>query len=165
MTRVRGMSRVKGLLLPGAAVRVRMAAIATAVLWLAVLWASLSQPVPPKPYEPPPPAPPALRSVAAAGQPTPIGGSFDRFDVTAQPIMAPLNASGQIAFYASILRNPAREAIFLATGGRMAKLAAIGDRVPDGGVLSEFAKHPLPALNDAGAVAFVAAIVSARAGS
>ena len=133
-------------------------------LWMAVLWASLSQPVPPKPEEEPPPSPPALRVIAASGRPAPTGGTFDRFDVTAQPILAPVNASGQVAFYASILRSKATEGIFLASAGRIAKVAAVGDPVPGGGVLSEFARHPLPSLNDAGAVAFGASVTSAQAG-
>jgi len=93
------------------------------VLWAAVLWASLSHPVPPKPYEPPPPAPPALRSVVTTGQPTPVGGVFDRFDVATQPIVAPVNAKGQVAFYAAILRNRITEGIFIAGAGPIRKVA------------------------------------------
>ena len=158
------MSRIRGPLLQGARRRLRVAGVAVLVLWGAVLWASLSQPVPPKPYEPPAPSPAALRLIVASGQRTPIEGTFDRFDVTAQPIVAPVNASGQVAFYASILRNNSTEGIFLASGGRITKAAAVGDRVPGGGILSEFAKHPMPALNDAGTIAFGAAVTSARAG-
>ena len=127
-----------------------------------MLWACLSQPVPPKSDEPPP-AHIALRRIVASGQPTPIGGTFDRFDVNAQPIVAPVNAHGQVAFYATILRNRATEGIFIAADGHIAKAAAVGDTVPGGGLLSEFAQHPIPALNDAGTVAFVAAMTSAHA--
>ncbi|MEA2839380.1 MAG: hypothetical protein QOF41_710, partial [Methylobacteriaceae bacterium] len=105
----------------------------------------------------------AMRLVVAAGQPAPGGGAFDRFDVAAQPVAAPINGNGRIAFYASVVRANAREGIFLSTGSRIVKVAALGDAVPGGGTLSEFAKHPLPALNDAGKVAFGAAIAGARA--
>ncbi len=153
-----------GLLLQGAATRLRTVVVASLVLWGCVLWACLSHPVPPKIQEAPPPAPPALRRVVASGQPTPIGGTFDRFDVIAQPIVAPVNADGKVAFYATILRNKATEGIFLAGGGHIVKLAAVGDTVPDGGLLSEFAKHPMPSLNDSGTVAFGAAVTAAHAG-
>ena len=105
----------------------------------------------------------ALRAVVRSGLAAPGGGRFDRFDVTAQPIVAPVNARGQVAFYATVLRAPAREGIFLAEGGRVTKVAAFGDAVPGGGTLAEFAAHPLPALNAAGHVAFGAQIAGGRA--
>jgi hypothetical protein len=156
--------KVSGVLLWGSGVRLRVAMVASLILWAGVLWACLSQPVPPGPDEPPPPSPPSLRRIVASGQPTPIGGTFDRFDVSAQPIVAPVNSNGQVAFYATILRNKATEGLFIAGGGDIKKVAAVGDSVPDGGYLSEFAKHPMPALNDSGTVAFGAAITSAHAG-
>src|SRR5205814_4549294 len=99
----------------------------------------------------------------ASGQAAPGGGSFDRFDVNSQPIVAPVNSRGQVAFYASVARAKATEGIFLATASRITKATAVGDTVPGGGVLSEFARHPLPALNDARKVAFVASVAGARA--
>ena len=60
-----------------------------------------------------------LRAVVRSGMAAPGGGSFDRFDVTSQPIVAPVNARGQVAFYATVLRAPAREGIFLAEAGRV----------------------------------------------
>ncbi len=157
------MARIQGLLLAGAVSRLKVAVTASLLLWAAVLWACFSQPVPPKTDEPPP-THIALRRIAASGQATPIGGTFDRFDVNAQPIVAPVNAQGQVAFYASILRNRATEGIFVATDGKIAKAAAVGDPVPGGGMLSEFAQHPIPAFNDRGTVAFIAAMTSAHAG-
>jgi hypothetical protein len=104
-----------------------------------------------------------LRLVVASGQAAPSGGRFNRFDVSSQPIVAPVNSRGQVAFYASVARAKAAEGIFLATASGIAKAAAVGDAVPGGGVLSEFARHPLPALNDAGKVAFGATVAGARA--
>src|ERR1700722_282743 len=152
-----------GLLLRGALTRLQVAIAGSAVLWACVLWACLSHPVPPKPDEPPPSSPPTMRRVIGTGQQTPIGGIFDRFDVTSQPIVAPVNARGQVAFYATILRNKATEGIFLATGGQIAKVAAAGDSGPGGGLLTQFAKHPMPSLNDSGTVVFGAAVSLAQA--
>ncbi len=152
----------RGLLLRGALSRLPIAIAASAALWGVVMWALLTHPEPPRPAEPKPPEPPALRQVVAAGQPTPIGGQFDRFDVTTQPIVAPVNAKGQVAFYASILRNVATEGIFIAGKAGITKLAAVGDSITGGGILTQFARHPAPSLNDAGAVAFNAAISSGQ---
>jgi hypothetical protein len=152
------------LMLWSSAARLGVALVASLLLWAAVLWACLSQPVPPKPDEAPPPSPPMLRRIVASGQPAPTGGTFDRFDVNAQPIVAPVNARGEVAFYASILRSRATEGIFIVGNGQIRKAVAVGDSVPGGGLLSEFARHPMPALNDSGTVAFGAAITSAHAG-
>ena len=93
----------------------------------------------------------------------PGGGTFDRFDVAAQPIVAPVNACGQAAFYATVLDAPAREGIFLADSGHVTKVAVFGDAVPGGGTLAEFTAHPLPSLNAAGRVAFGSQIAGGRA--
>jgi hypothetical protein len=152
-----------GPLLASARSRLAVAGAAVSCLWLAVLWASLSEP------ERKGAAPSAsqvvhtLRLVVASGQAAPGGGSFDRFDVGSQPIVAPVNIRGQVAFYASVARAKAAEGIFLATVSGITKAAAVGDTVPGGGVLSEFARHPLPALNDAGKIAFGASVAGARA--
>ena len=154
----------RGPLLASAAVRLRAAALAVLCLWAAVLWVSVSQPRSSSPGgRAAADVSPNLRLVVAAGQPAPTGGSFDRFDVALQPIVAPVNAHGQVAFYATVVRTRVREGIFLATGSRIVKLAAVGDPVPGGGTLSEFAKHPIPSLNDAGKIAFGAALAGARA--
>jgi hypothetical protein len=154
---------IGGLLLRGSLARLQMAVAASLALWACVLWASLSHPVPPKPDEAPPPSPPALHRVIGSGQPTPIGGIFDRFDVASQPVVAPVNARGEVAFYATILRNKATEGIFLSSGGRITKIAAVGDGVPGGGILTQFARHPMPCLNDSGTVVFGAAVSLAQA--
>jgi len=150
-------------LLTSAGARLSIAALAVVGLWAAVLWAILAPPPPPASARLATPAAPSLRLVVASGQAAPTGGSFDRFDIESQPIVAPINASGHVAFYATLVRTKAREGIFLATGSRIAKVAAIGDVVAGGGVLSEFAKHPVPALNDADKLAFGASVAGARA--
>ena len=152
-----------GPLLASARSRLTIAGAAVLLLWLAVLWASLSEPTRKAALQNPTLEVHALRLVVASGQAAPGGGSFDRFDVSSQPIVAPVNSRGQIAFYASVARAKAKEGIFLATAARITKTAAVGDTVPGGGVLSEFARHPVPALNDAGKVAFGASVAGARA--
>ena len=144
------MSPLGGPLLASARSRLTIAGAAVLLLWIAVLWASLSEPTRKAALQNAAPEVPALRLVVASGQAAPSGGRFDRFDVSSQPIVAPVNGRGQVAFYASVARAKATEGIFLATASRVTKAAAVGDAVPGGGVLSEFARHPVPALNDAG---------------
>ena len=157
------MSPFGGPLLASARARLAIAGAAILLLWIAVLWASLSEPTRKAAVQNAAPEVNALRLVVASGQAAPGGGSFNRFDVSSQPIVAPVNSRGQIAFYASVARAKATEGIFLATASRITKAAAVGDAVPGGGVLSEFARHPLPALNDAGKIAFGASVAGARA--
>src|SRR5262245_39308400 len=109
-----------------------------------------------------------IQTVVAAGQPAPGGGSFEHFSIESLPIVAPVNAGGQVAFFATLLRAPGSEGIFLASRGGLAsrgaiaKVAAEGDRVPGGGTISGFGRHPIPAINDAGTVAFAAAVASGK---
>src|ERR1700674_3292115 len=152
-----------GPLLASALSRLAVGGAAVLCLWLAVLWASLSEPTGKAALQNAVPEVHALRLVVASGQAAPGGGSFDRFDVGSQPIVAPVNSRGQVAFYASVARAKATEGIFLATASRITKAAAVGDAVPGGGALSEFARHPVPALNDAGKIAFGASVAGARA--
>ncbi len=161
------------MLLAAAWKRLLVAGAAVAGLWAAVLWVAPSTPST-APAQPSvrvaaPAAVPVgsssgkLRPVVRSGLAAPGGGRFDRFDVTSQPIVAPVNARGQVAFYATVLHALAREGIFLAEAGQVTKVAAFGDAVPGGGTLAEFAAHPLPALNASGHVAFAAEIAGGRA--
>ena len=153
--------------------RLLVAGVALAGLWTAVLWVAPSTPstapaqpslrVTAQPTAVPVSETGALRAVVRSGLAAPGGGRFDRFDVTSQPIVAPVNARGQVAFYATVLRAPAREGIFLAEAGHVTKVAAFGDSVPGGGTLAEFGAHPLPSLNIVGHVAFGAQIAGGRA--
>src|SRR5436305_14539843 len=153
--------------------RLLAAGIAVARLWGAVLWVAPSTPTISSAETPVRVAAPTvvvrvignggLRAVVQSGFPAPGGGRFDRFDVAAHPVAAPVNARGQVAFYATVLRSPAREGIFIAEGGQVRKLAAFGDNLSGGGTLAEFGAHPLPSLNAAGHGAFVAHIAGGRA--
>jgi hypothetical protein len=161
------------MLLTAAWRRLLVAGVAVAGLWAAVLWVAPSTPstAPARPpvqvaaelEEVPEPEDGALRAVVRSGLLAPGGGRFDRFNVASQPIVAPVNARGQVAFYATVLHAPAREGIFLVQAGHVAKVVAFGDELPGGGTLAEFAAQPLPALNAAGHVAFAAQIAGGRA--
>src|SRR5439155_9793651 len=153
--------------------RLLVAGTAVVALWAAVLWVVPSMPstVPDQPALRMSAAPPTaaksengrLRAVVRSGSAAPGGGRFDRFDVTGQPIVAPVNIKGEVAFYASVLRAPAHEGIFLADAAGVTKLAAFGDDVPGGGTLAEFGAHPVPSLNAAGHAAFVVQTGGGRA--
>src|SRR3954470_18186535 len=153
--------------------RLLVAGVAVAALWVLVLWVLPSVPsispaqpsvrVAASPTIVRTPASRGLRTIVWSGRPAPGGGRFDRFGVTAQPAVAPVNVRGQVAFYATVLRSPAREGIFIADGAQIAKLAAFGDSVPGGGTLAEFAAHLLLSLNAAGHSAFVSNIAGGRA--
>jgi hypothetical protein len=161
------------MLLAAAWKRLLAAGTAVVLIWGAVFWVAPTAPSIAPAQAPvrvagqvtsvPPSETGELRAVVEAGSPAPGGGSFDRFDVSSQPIVAPVNPRGQIAFYATVLRAPAREGIFLAEAGRVAKVAAFGDGLPGGGALADFGAHPLPALNAAGHVAFGAGTAGGRA--
>lgn len=105
---------------------------------------------------------PTLRAIVRSGQAAPGGGTFERFNVELLPIIAPVNARGQVAFFATLLRAPAGEAFFLASRERLVRVAAEGDPAPGGGTLSGFGKHPVPSLNASGTVAFAAAVTGGR---
>jgi hypothetical protein len=161
------------MLLTAAWRRLLVAGVAGAGLWAALLWVAPSTPstaparppvqVAAQPEELPEPEDGALRAVVHSGVAAPGGGRFDRFDVASQATIAPVNARGQVAFYATVLHTAAREGIFLVQGGHVTKVAAFGDDLPGGGTLAEFAAQPLPALNSAGHVAFEAQIAGGRA--
>src|SRR5438128_9093981 len=99
-----------------------------------------------------------LERVAVAGQAAAGGGTFEHFGVEALPVVAPVNGRRQVAFFASLLRGRASEGFFLTDGRRITRIALEGDAAPGGGTFSGFGKHPMPALNERGEVAFVAAI-------
>jgi len=103
-----------------------------------------------------------LERVAVAGQAAAGGGTFEHFGVEALPVVAPVNARGEVAFFASLLRGRASEGFFLAAGPRVTRVALEGDAAPGGGTFSGFGKHPMPSLNDMGDVAFAAAVAGGK---
>jgi hypothetical protein len=100
--------------------------------------------------------------VVSAGQAAPGGGIFEYFSVESQPVVAPPNARGDVAFFASLLRGAGSEGLFLATAHGIVKVAVEGDRAPGGGSLSGLGRHPIPSVNAAGSVAFAAAVSKGR---
>jgi hypothetical protein len=153
--------------------RLVVAAMALGLIWTAILWVLPSAPSV-TPAQPPvriaatteqlaAAAVGSLRAIVWSGMTAPGGGRFDRFDVAAKPVAAPVNARSQVAFYASVLHAAGREGIFVAEAGHVRKVAAFGDALPGGGSLAEFSEHPLPSLNAAGHVAFSAQIAGGRA--
>jgi hypothetical protein len=103
-----------------------------------------------------------LRPIVLMGQAAPGGGRFEHVSVEAQPVLAPVNGRGQVAFFATLLRGTGGEGLFVTAGNRIRKIAVEGDPAPAGGTLSGFAKHPVPAINDTGTVAFAAAVTGGR---
>jgi hypothetical protein len=118
-------------LLADARQRVALALLPLAVLWAAVVWAARGVgPAAEIPAAAPPA--PALQRIVGSGDPAPGGGSFDRFDVNGQAVTPSSNRAGQVAFFATLVRSRAEEGLFLATGERIERLAAVGDPVPGG---------------------------------
>lgn len=103
-----------------------------------------------------------VRAVVTAGEPAPGGGTFEHFSIESLPIIVPINSRGEVAFFATLLRGPAGEGIFLTSAGRIVKVAVEGDAVPGGGTLSGFGRHPIPTLNEMGTVAFAAAVTGGK---
>jgi hypothetical protein len=104
----------------------------------------------------------AVRAVAAVGDSAPGGGQFGGFTVESLPVLAPTNSRGQVAFFAAIHRSPGGEGFFLRSRDRVTRIAREGDTVPGVGALSGFGRHPIPALNESGAVAFAAAVTGGK---
>jgi hypothetical protein len=104
----------------------------------------------------------AIRAVAAIGESAPGGGQFGGFTVESLPVLAPTNSRGQVAFFATIHRGPGGEGFFLRSRDRVTRIAREGDAVPGVGALSGFGRHPIPALNESGAVAFAAAVAGGK---
>jgi hypothetical protein len=152
--------------------RLLVASAALALLWAAVLLVAPSAPrtAPAQPSVRVPasaaaeklPQAGALREIVRSGLAAPGGGHFYRFDIIGQPAVAPVNARGQVAFYATVLHALGREGIFLAGAGGVTKVAAYADKLPGGGTVAGFGDHPLPSLNRLGHVAFDAQIENGR---
>jgi hypothetical protein len=160
-------------LLAAAWQRLVVAGVAVAALWAAVLWGAPSTPSTQVAKPAVRVAAPAvaatepcdqggLRAIVRSGLPAPGGGVFDRFDVPAQPVVAPVNVHGDVAFFATVLHAPGREGLFLSDGHHITRMAGFGDPVPGGGTLADFDAHPVPALNATGHIAFAGQIAGGR---
>src|SRR5262245_43410359 len=103
-----------------------------------------------------------LRTIVASGDRAPGGGTFERFGIESQPVVAPPNRAGDVAFFATVLRGAGSEGIFLASAHGIRKVVTEGDRAPGGGSLSGLGRHPIPAINGQGDVAFAAAVSQGR---
>src|SRR5215475_14524580 len=92
--------------------RLLVAGAAVVVIWALVLWVAPSAPSTATAELPQGVAMQAtvarapetgdLRAVVESGSAAPGGGHFDRFDVVSAPVAAPVNARGQVAFYATV---------------------------------------------------------------
>src|SRR6266704_2035905 len=102
------------------------------------------------------------RPVVLAGDAVPGGGTFERFSVESLPIVAPVTSEGRVAFFATLLRGRASEGFFVWSEGKVAKVVVDGDPSPAGGTFSGFGRHPIPALNAHGRLAFAAAVAGGK---
>jgi len=107
--------------------------------------------------------PVGLHQVVATGDAAPGGGVFDRFGAESMPIVAPVNARGDVVFFSTLGRGDAGEGLFIWSRGRVRAVAREGDRILGVGRLSGFGRHPAPGLSDDGTVVFAAAITGGRA--
>ena len=107
--------------------------------------------------------PTRILRVVASGDAAPGGGVFDRFGAESMPIVAPVNAKGDVVFFATLGRAGTDEGFFRWSRGRINAVAREGDPVPGVGRLSGFGKHPAPGVSDDGTVVFAAAITGGRA--
>jgi hypothetical protein len=105
----------------------------------------------------------ALEPVARTGEAAPGGGQFDRFGNETEPIVAPVNGRGEVAFFATLTRGGSDEGLFLRQGGRVLVIAREGQVVAGAGRITGFGQHPVPALSETGTVAFSATVTGGRA--
>ena len=105
----------------------------------------------------------AAHTVVSAGSQAPVSGTFDRFQIAAEPIFAPVNDQGEVAFFATLRHAKATEGIFLAQGRRIRTVALAGGPAPGGGRFASFSKHAALALGRDGTVVFDAAVTGGKA--
>jgi hypothetical protein len=93
--------------------------------------------------------PDGLAAVAVEGEPAPGGGRYAGFGPW------PTAASGGVmAFIAALDDGPGPLAAFAGTGGHIAPVAVMGDRLPKGGVIGQFALNAVAAAGPGGAFTF-----------
>lgn len=89
------------------------------------------------------------------GEPTPIGGTFDRVSEIADldDATSKINDNGTVAFITNVTGGSSPEAIFLASPRAIVKVVGIGDRLPTGEKIRSINSF---SLNNLGQVAFFA---------
>ena len=92
-----------------------------------------------------------VRKLAGAGEETPLGGIFAKFSERLA-----VNDAGAVAFIARLKDAPVSAAVFLAEGGRVRKLVALGETAPTGGRFSNLGAWP--GLSSRGSVSFTASV-------
>jgi hypothetical protein len=105
------------------------------------------------------PAPAAIFKVAAAGDRTPVGGTFS---TSQPPVVLGINDNAEVLFYSGITGAPGGGdvGLFLFSGGTIKAVAVDGDPSPTGGTLQvDLASAKLNATGD---VAFAAGITGGR---
>ena len=94
----------------------------------------------------------AITKVAAQGDATPIGGTFQNFKL-GRPSPTP---SGKVVFVAAVAGGKASKAIFLVSQGAIRKVVALGDPTPIGGTFDDIDERP--SVNDDETVVLTASI-------
>jgi hypothetical protein len=92
------------------------------------------------------------RTIFVDGDPTPIGGTFDRQSAIDDPV-SKINDNGTVAFMTDIIGGSSPQAIFLASSRAILKVVGVGDRLPTGEKIRDINSF---ALNNFGQVAFFA---------
>lgn len=100
----------------------------------------------------------AITQIAREGQPPP-----DASGTLSSLLGVRLNASGQVAFRATLLGTVNDLGIFRGSGGALTQIAREGQASPDGNGTLSFLNDPL--LNDAGQAAFSATLVGTAGGT
>ena len=102
--------------------------------------------------------PPTVAAVAAEGDPTPVGGTFGAFPVSLVPA---INASGTIAFRATVRDASLSSGVFVATAdGSLTKAVAVGETTKAGRLV----RLREVAIADDGSVVVRAALVGGMPG-
>jgi hypothetical protein len=95
------------------------------------------------------------QTVGLAGTAAPAGGNYSVFGST--PI---LNASGQVAYFASLTGGSSTQGLFAGAPGSMQAAALVGTAAPTGGNYSSLGN---PAINNAGQLAYSASLTGGSA--
>jgi hypothetical protein len=90
-----------------------------------------------------------VTQIAVVGDGAPGGGRFAGFGP-----WPTISAGGAVAFIAALDEGPGPLALYATGQGGLARIATIGDRLPDGRVLTTFALNPVAMIGGNGGVTF-----------